>query len=346
MAKRIRDYGIIIGKLNPGENNLITDVKGVQVGHYTLNQGDVKTGVTAVLPHQGDLFHEKVMAASYVINGFGKTTGLIQLDELGTIETPILLTNTLSVGLVYDALVEYMLEKNEDIGVTTGTVNPIVCECNDSYLNDIRGRHVKKEHVFEAIKNAEEVFEEGAVGAGTGMSCYQLKGGIGSSSRRVLIKEEEYTVGALVLSNFGLKADFILNGVKAGEHIAAEDERREMEKGSVIIVIATDLPLTERQLKRAAKRAAVGLTRTGSYIGNGSGDIVLAFSTANKVKHYEDEGIQNIKALHENHMDQAFRAAAEATEEAILNSLICAEHTQGRAGHIRESLKSYINQLL
>ncbi|WP_427339795.1 P1 family peptidase [Caloranaerobacter sp. DY30410] len=343
--KRIRDYGIIIGELNPGEKNAITDVKGVKVGHVTLDNGSVKTGVTAILPHEGNIFKDKVIAASHVINGFGKTTGTIQIEELGTIETPIILTNTLSVGLASDALIEYMLKENEDIGVTTGTVNPVVCECNDGYLNDIRGRHVKKEHVFEAIQNADVEFEEGAVGAGTGMSCYGLKGGIGSASRQIELNSEIYTVGILVLSNFGKKENLIVNGVRVGKMISERDKvkHNESDKGSIIIILATDIPMTSRQLKRISRRAVIGLSRTGSYMGNGSGEIVIGFTTSNRVNHYEKETMINIKMFNENKIDVVFRAVAEATEEAILNSLICADTTKGRDGHIRYSLKEYID---
>ncbi|RKD21462.1 D-aminopeptidase [Caminicella sporogenes DSM 14501] len=348
MVKRIRDYGIRIGRLKTGEKNKITDVKGIKVGHVTLNHGNIKTGVTAILPHDGNLFKEKVIAASYVLNGFGKTIGTIQINELGTIETPIILTNTLSIGIAAEALIEYMLKNNKDIGYTTGTINPVVCECNDGFLNDIRGMHIKKEHIFEAINNACENFEEGAVGAGTGMSCFSLKGGIGSASRRFYIKDKEYIIGALVLSNFGVKEDFLLDGRKAGELIKKIDKRTESqkEKGSIIVILATDAPMSERQLKRLCKRGGAGIIRTGSYLGNGSGDIIIAFTTKNKINHYEQDGEISIKILNDNMIDIAFRGAVEAVEEAILNSLICAETTEGRDGNIRYSLKNYIEKII
>lgn len=348
MVKRIRDYGIKIGRLETGEKNKISDVKGIKVGHATLNDGNIKTGVTAILPHEGNLFKEKVMAASYVLNGFGKTVGTIQINELGTIETPIILTNTLSIGIATEALIEYMLKNNEDIGYTTGTVNPVVCECNDGFLNDIRGRHIKKEHIFEAINNACEDFEEGSVGAGRGMSCFGFKGGIGSASRRFYIKDREYIIGALVLSNFGVKEDFLLDGRKAGELIKKIDKRAESEKerGSIIVILATDAPMSERQLRRLCKRGGAGIIRTGSYLGNGSGDIIIAFTTKNKIKHYEEDGEISIKMLNDNMIDIAFRGAVEAVEEAILNSLICAETTEGRDGNIRYSLKNYIEKII
>ncbi|MGB8954473.1 MAG: P1 family peptidase [Tumebacillaceae bacterium] len=343
--KRIRHYGFTIGTLPTGPRNSISDVAGVTVGHCTLNDGPVKTGVTAILPHPGNLFQDKVLAAAHVINGFGKTAGTIQIEELGTIETPILLTNTLSVGTAADALIEYMLERNPDIGVTTGTVNAVVGECNDMYLNDIRGRHVQKEHVFQALDSASADFAEGAVGAGTGMSCYGLKGGIGSASRRIELGDESYMVGVLVLSNFGAKGDLTIGGVPFGRLIEEQERAssQESDKGSIMIVLATDLPLSERQLKRVGKRAAIGLARTGSFIGHGSGDIVLAFTTANRVPHAQTASVNMIRMVHEDLLDPAFRAAAEATEEAVLNSMICAQTTVGRDGNTRHSLQEYMH---
>ncbi|WP_072907310.1 P1 family peptidase [Anaerobranca californiensis] len=348
VVKKISDYGIKIGKLETGEKNKISDVKGVKVGHVTLNYGNIKTGVTAILPHEANLFKEKVMAASYVLNGFGKAIGIIQINELGTIETPIILTNTLNIGIAADALIEYMLINNEDIGYTTGTVNPVICECNDGFLNDIRGRHIKKEHIFEAINNACIDFVEGSVGAGTGMSCFGLKGGIGSASRKFNIKSKEYTIGALVLSNFGTMEDFLLDGKKVGKSIKKIDERDESEKerGSIIVILATDAPMSERQLRRLCKRGGAGIVRTGSYLGNGSGDIIIAFTTQNRIKHYEEDGEIAIKMLNDNMIDIAFKGAVEAVEEAILNSLICAETTEGRDGNIRFSLKDYIEKIM
>lgn len=346
--KRIRDYGMQIGKMETGKLNSITDVSGVLVGHITLKKENINTGATAILPHSGNLFREKVTAASYVINGFGKTIGTIQLEELGTIETPIILTNTLSVGSAHQALVEYMLKNNEDIGETTGTVNPVVCECNDGYLNDIRGLHVKSEHVFEAIESASEEFLEGSVGAGTGMVCYGLKGGIGTASRLVKLGADVYTVGVLVMTNFGRKDDLTIGGCKAGQliHQLGLDKELSSDKGSVIIILATDIPMTHRQLKRVCKRTAAGLGRTGTHFGNGSGDIVIGFTTANKVMHYKEENIIEIKALNENKIDDVFRAAIESTEEAVLNSLVCADTMRGRKDRIIYSLREYIDGII
>lgn len=342
---RIGNIKLKIGKLQKGKNNLITDVKGVKVGHKTLDNGNIKTGVTAIIPHSDNIFREKLICSSYVINGFGKSIGLVQINELGTLETPIILTNTLSVGTCSTALVKYMLKENEDIGVTTGTVNPVVCECNDGYLNDIRGLHVKEEDVFDAIENAEINFKEGNIGAGTGMSCYQLKGGIGSASRVLKLDDKEYTIGSLVLSNFGLKEDLLVDGIKVGEKIV-EKESEELEKGSIIIILATDIPMNERQLKRIAKRVPIGLARTGSHIGNGSGDIVIAFSTANRIKHYEDRDIVSIKIINENIIDKVFRGVIECVEEAVISSLLHSEKTIGTSEHKRESLKKYIDYLV
>lgn len=341
----IENIKLKIGKLPKGKNNLITDVKGVKVGHKTLDNGNIKTGVTAIIPHSDNIFREKLICSSYVINGFGKSIGLVQINELGTLETPIILTNTLSVGTCSTALVKYMLKENKDIGVTTGTVNPVVCECNDGYLNDIRGLHVKEEDVFDAIENAEINFKEGDIGAGTGMSCYQLKGGIGSASRVLKLDDKEYTIGSLVLSNFGLKEDLLVDGIKVGEKIL-EKESEELEKGSIIIILATDIPMNERQLKRIAKRVPIGLARTGSHIGNGSGDIVIAFSTANRIKHYEDRDIVSIKIINENIIDKVFRGVIECVEEAVISSLLHSEKTIGTSEHKRESLKKYIDYLV
>lgn len=341
----IENIKLKIGKLQKGKNNLITDVKGVKVGHKTLDNGNIKTGVTAIIPHSDNIFREKLICSSYVINGFGKSVGLVQINELGTLETPIILTNTLSVGTCSTALVKYMLKENDDIGVTTGTVNPVVCECNDGYLNDIRGLHVKEEDVFDAIENAEINFKEGNIGAGTGMSCYQLKGGIGSASRVLKLDDKEYTIGSLVLSNFGLKEDLLVDGIKVGEKILKK-ESEELEKGSIIIILATDIPMNERQLKRIAKRVPIGLARTGSHIGNGSGDIVIAFSTANRIKHYEDRDIVSIKIINENIIDKVFRGVIECVEEAVISSLLHSEKTIGTSEHKRESLKKYIDYLV
>lgn len=339
------DMNIILktGILPKGDLNSIADVKGVTVGHETLDHGNARTGVTAILPHQGNIFREKVMAASHVINGFGKSTGLIQIDELGTIETPIILTNTLSVGDAYKGLVQYMIEQNVEIGRTAGTVNPVVCECNDGFLNDIRGLYITPGHVSRAIQNSTADFTQGDVGAGKGMSCYKLKGGIGSSSRIAAIGNETFTVGVLVLSNFGEMKDLTINGIKAGRYISRSFHKdKEKSAGSIIVVIATDAPLSERQLKRTCMRVSAGISRTGSYIQNGSGEIALAFSTTNRIEHFSNNVILPLRMLNDEMIDPLFRATVEATEEAILNSMIYSSPVTGRNGNIRRSLKEFI----
>ena len=332
-----KNWNIRIGCMERGERNKISDVAGVTVGHCTLCDGSVQTGVTALLPHAGDLFHDKVMAACHVINGFGKSVGLLQIEELGSIETPILLTNTLSVGTASQALVEYMLEKNSDIGATTGSVNPIVCECNDGELNDLRGLHVRGEHVRYALSHCAAEFAEGAVGAGRGMRCHEMKGGIGSSSRTFLLDGREYTLGALLLTNHALARDLIIAGTPVGHMLFPNDSGAE-DKGSVITILATDVPLSEHQLKRLCRRTAVGLSRTGSMMCNGSGEIVLAFTTANRIPHYPERDILPCGRVRDNAMDILFRAVSEVVEESVLSSMLHAEAVTGRDGRTVPSL--------
>ena len=340
--KRIEDYNIKMGNLAKGKLNKITDVKGVKVGHCTIDDDRNKTGVTVVILSEKNIFKNKLIAAAYVFNGFGKTTGLIQIDELGTLETPIALTNTLNVGIVYDGIVEYMIQECKKDGTIIESINPIICECNDSGLNDIRNRAVNKNHVFEAINSACEDFEEGDVGAGKGTSCHQLKGGIGSASRTIDLDGKKYTVGVLVQSNYGLLEDFIINGNNIGKKISYKMAmEEEMDKGSIIMIVATDLPVSSRQLKRICKRTSIGLSKLGSYMGNGSGEIVIGFSTANIINSDERDDIFNIKMIKENKIDLAFRAVAEACEEAILNSMITAHSVRGYKGNIRRSLKEF-----
>lgn len=342
MGKKIRELGVTIGKLPAGRKNCITDVDGVQVGHVTLDfpideEGTYAcTGVTAILPHSGNLFKEKVTAASYVINGFGKTTGLVQVNELGVIESPIMLTNTFGVPAVTQGTLEYMLERNPEIGISTGTINLVVGECNDSYLNSIRHCPVTPGHAIEAIQNAkEEVAKEGAVGAGKGMVCFGYKGGIGSSSRIVTVKDENlsYTIGCLVLSNFGEKYEFQEDRYNSSNQ--QEPSTVKPTDGSIIIVLATDAPLSSRQLQRVIKRCGIGLGRTGSHFSHGSGDIVIGFTTAHKISHASQSVVETRTQLREDHpiMNQLFTAAAEATEEAIINSMSQAVTTTGRNNH-------------
>ena len=347
MVKRISDYGIKIGSLPRGRLNKITDVEGVRVGHKTIDTRDNKTGLTVVIPSEGNIFREKLVAASHVINGFGKTTGLVQLNELGNLESVIALTNTLNVGKVQDALVDYTIGLCRQDGIELTSFNPVVCECNDSFLNNIQDRLVGQADFYEAIEGAVRDFEEGDVGAGKGMSCHELSGGIGSASRLVKLGGQDYCLGALVLSNYGLLKDLTIAGRPIGQELEGEiyPERRQ-EEGSIIIILATDLPLTSRQLKRICKRAGVGLSRVGSNISHGSGDIVLGFSTYNKLAHGSQEVILDLKALDDSQLSEPFRAVAEATEEAILNSLISSQRLVGYKGRVREALKDYIEKYI
>ena len=338
-----KSRGIRVGNLPCGPLDKISDVPGVTVGHCTLADGEVQTGVTALLPHQGDIFHDKVMAASHVINGFGKTTGLVQIDELGTLETPILFTNTLSVGTVETALVKYMLDKNPDICETTGSVNPVVCECNDSGLNDIRGLHVTEENALAALADCRADFAEGAVGAGRGMRCHGLKGGIGSASRVVELDGKQYTIGALVLSNHAVFDDLVVAGTPIQSLLDAHIPPHE-DKGSIITVLATDIPLSERQLRRLCHRALVGLSRTGSFCGNGSGEIVIAFTTANRVPHYSEKAILPMGMLHDDAINPLFRAVAECVEESVLSSLLHAETVTGYHGRTVKCLSDLLDE--
>ncbi|WP_313150037.1 DmpA family aminopeptidase [Lysinibacillus capsici] len=342
MQGKVRQLGIEIGMLPVGQKNCITDVEGVQVGHVTLdepldqNGAYACTGVTAILPHGGNVFQEKVTAASYVLNGFGKTTGLVQVNELGVLESPIMLTNTFGVPAVTQGTLSYMLDRNEDIGLTTGTINLVVGECNDSYLNSIRACPVTPDHAIEAIRQAStKTAQEGAVGAGKGMMCFGYKGGIGSSSRIVKVESNEvnYTVGCLVLSNFGQGGEFLAKHYKVST--MQNQSILSPTDGSIIIVLATDAPLSSRQLTRVIKRCGIGLGRTGSHFSHGSGDIVIGFTTAHSIPHTADQLIETRIQLREDHpiMNQLFTAAAEATEEAILNSLSQAQTTTGRNGH-------------
>ena len=331
-----KDYRF--GDLPAGRRDLITDVPGVKVGHVTLVDGIVQTGVTAVIPGPGSTFRNKFPAAVHVINGFGKSAGLVQIEELGTLETPILLTNTLSVSACLDGLITYMLADHPEIGTTTGTVNCVVGECNDSKVNDIRGRHVTPAHAMEALLKASEDFEEGAVGAGRGMKCFGWSGGIGSASRLVELGGKTYTVGALLLTNFGRKNQFVICGKTAGEeaHEMPEDHFGR-DVGSCMMILATDLPLSSRQLKRCAHRAQNGLARCGAQTGGGSGEIVIAFSTANRVPHEGTEAIHTAQYLHEDLLDTAFTAVADCVEESVVSSVFHAETVTGRDGNTLEA---------
>lgn len=349
---RIRDYGVTPGVMKTGPYNKITDVPGVLVGHKTIRTEENRTGVTVIVPGPGNIFERKFVAAGYVHNGFGKTCGLVQVEELGTLETPIALTNTLNVGLVADALVEYTVRQCEKDRIEAKSVNPVVGECNDSSINHIQHRAVSFKEVEEAFSSACEDFEEGAVGAGTGTVCYGLKGGIGSASRVIKIGDRDYTLGALVQSNFGATEDLIINGYPAGQKILEEKGKREkmasaeQDKGSIMTVIATDLPLSDRQLKRIIRRAGVGIARTGAYTGHGSGEVMIGFTTANRQQGAEAREIISQTCIREDLINLVFKAAAEAVCEAILNSMTAAEKTEGLNGQVYYSLSEFLPQIM
>ncbi|MGZ8895443.1 MAG: DmpA family aminopeptidase [Candidatus Aminicenantales bacterium] len=339
---RARELGLVVGVLPPGPLNAITDVAGVKVGQVTLIEGkDVRTGVTAILPHGGNIFQDKVPAGISVANGYGKLTGVTQVEELGTLETPIILTNTLSVPTAADALIDWTLglPGNEKVA----SVNPVVGETNDGWLNDIRGRHVMKAHILEAIRAASGgPVAEGAIGAGTGTTCFDYKGGIGTSSRRLPESRGGFTVGVLVQTNFG--GVLTIRGVpfdkKDAGGSAAAAAGNPSGDGSCMIVVATDAPLDARNLKRLAKRALLGIARTGGYFSNGSGDYAIAFSTAESVRvaNRSTERTQTVTLLRDDAVSPLFQAAAEAAEEAILNSLFKAVRIEGKDGHVAEPL--------
>lgn len=339
--KRVRDYCIQPGVMTPGPNNAITDVPGVTVGHKTLINGEqVRTGVTAILPHQGNIFRNKVPAAVYVANGYGKMAGSTQIQELGNMETPIILTNTMSVPRASEALIDYtfLIPENSDVQ----SVNPVVGETNDGYLSDIRGRYVSKEDVLEAIHSAKPgPVEEGVVGAGTGTTCYSFKGGIGTSSRKLPGNLGAYTIGVLVQTNFGgvLQIDGVPVGEELGKYYMSKT-LTDAADGSCMIIVATDAPLDSRNLERLAKRAMLGLARTGGISSNGSGDYVIAFSTFedNFIRYKSKDKILKIQTLANSSMSPLFMAVIEATEEAILNSMFTARTVSGRDGHKVEAL--------
>ncbi|MBQ6962055.1 MAG: P1 family peptidase [Clostridia bacterium] len=323
-----------VGSLPHGKRNLITDVPGVRVGHCTVDVAACHTGVTVVLPPPANPFLEKLTAASQVFNGYGKTLGLVQVDELGTLETPIALTNTLNVGKVHDALVSYMIELCAKDGVSLTSVNPVVCECNDSRLSDIARRPIGEKEVRAAIASASADFAQGAVGAGRGTTCYGMKGGIGSSSRLMEIDGRTFTLGVLVQSNYGASADF--RAACLPEGLAESDQ------GSIILIAATDLPLSARQLRRVLRRTSVGMARLGSYIGHGSGEIAVGFTTARPESRGDSFLAQTV--LREEKMNIPFRAAGECAEEAILQSLWHAEPDTARDGSRVPSLREYLTE--
>jgi D-aminopeptidase len=337
--ERLRDHGIEIGIFKPGRFNAITDVPGVKVGHKTIIEGDdIRTGVTAIIPHPGNLFRSKVPAAIYIGNGFGKLAGYTQVKELGNIETPVILTNTLSVAPALDALISYTLAQEGNSKI--GSVNGVVGETNDGGLNNIRARVITAQHVLEAINSAKSgPVQEGGVGAGTGTICFGFKGGIGTSSRVIPPSLGGYTIGVLVQSNYGGVLE--IAGVQVGKFLGKHDFIKDIESysdGSCMMVVITDAPLTSRNLERVAKRAMLGLAKTGGIASNGSGDYVIAISVAESNLIDESSEKYTPIELHNHSMSAVFLATIEATEEALLNSLFTAKTTKGFNGRVVESL--------
>jgi D-aminopeptidase len=350
--QRARDLGIVIGSYPAGPLNALTDVAGVKVGQITLisgegalkpGQGPVRTGVTVIIPRD-DVWHKKVPAGAFVLNGTGEMTGLAWVAESGFLEYPIALTNTLNVPRVANGVMSWMIKQYPEIGIDDDTLTPVVAECDDGRLSDIQGRHVSEQDVMAALDHAVGgSVKEGTVGAGTGMVSYGFKGGIGTASRRLSEKEGGYTVGVLVNANHGRRPELVVGGMPVGKlyeapQPVAEVLRPGQSEGSIVVVIATDAPLDGRQLTRLAKRAALGLARTGSTARHGSGDFMLAFSTANIIPHYPKEPTFQQAHLADTHLNPMIAATVEATEEAILNALTMATTVVGRDGHRAEAI--------
>ena len=349
---RLRDLGIAIGSYQAGPLNAITDVAGVRVGHATLIQGEgplkpgqgpVRTGVTVVIP-RNDVWHKKVAAGSFVLNGTGEMTGLSWVAESGFLEYPIALTNTLNIPRVANGVMSWMIKQYPAIGIEDDTLTPVVAECDDGRLNDIQGRHVSEQDVIAALDSASGgPVKEGTVGAGTGMVSYGFKGGIGTASRKLSEKEGGYTIGVLVNANHGRRPELLIAGVPVGKLYEPPPQMSDVlspgqSEGSIIVIIATDAPLDSRQLTRLAKRAALGLARTGSTARHSSGDFMLAFSTANVIPHYPKEPTYLLTHLADTHLNPLISATVEATEEAILNALTMATTVTGRDGHRIEAI--------
>lgn len=345
--QRLRELGIVIGQYLPGTLNAITDVAGVKVGHTTIivgegplkpGHGPVRTGVTVVIPRD-DVWHKKVPAGSFVLNGTGEMTGLSWVAESGFLEYPIALTNTLNVPRVANGVMSWMIQRYPEIGITDDTLTPVVAECDDGRLNDIQGRHVSEQDVMAALDGASGgPVKEGTVGAGTGMVAYGFKGGIGTASRKLPEKEGGYTIGVLVNANHGRRPELVVAGVPVGRLYEPPAQVSEalspgQSEGSIIIIVATDAPLDARQLTRLAKRATLGLARTGSTARHGSGDFILAFSTANVIPHYPKDPTYILTHLADTHLNPLISATVEATEEAVLNALTMATTMVGRDGH-------------
>jgi D-aminopeptidase len=336
VRRRLRELGYSVGRFPTGDLNALVDVPGVLVGHRTLDGGENRTGVTAVLPHGDNLYEQKVLGACHVVNGYGKAAGLSQLEELGTIESPILVTSTLSVGPVWEGGLRHLLERNPDAARDRDTINVIVGECFDGWLSDARALAVRPEHAIEAIAAAAAgETSEGAVGAGTGTTCFGFKAGVGTASRRA----GGHTLGCLVVSNYGSRRDLhmLVGPVERAEAAAPEPPA---QGGSIMIVLATDAPLGERQLRRLAARSAFGLGRAGSFATNASGEYALAFSTAHRIPHRSEEPLYDLRLLRDDSvvLRELFEAAGELVHEAILNSLCAASAMEGRDGHRVEIL--------
>lgn len=337
---KIRRF-VSIGDGLTGKLNNICDVPGVSVGQFTLNKDDYHTGITVIKPHSGNLFKEKVVGAGYSFNGFGKSVGLVQVEELGTIESNVVFTSTMNVGKVMDGVIEDALNLNPEIAISTGTINSLVMECNDGSLNKSRDRILDKVDYFKALDDLKEDFVQGDIGAGMGMTCHGFKGGIGSSSRLIEYNGKTYTLGVIVNSNFGSGngKDLIFKGRALGDKIIAYNEATE-DKGSIVACLATDLPLNERQIKRLLKRVEIGIGRTGSYAGNGSGDVFVGFSTTNLVKHFVNEPVDNVLRFSDNYINTVFKRTVEATEEAVLNSMLFSHPLKGFLKEVK-SLNEY-----
>jgi L-aminopeptidase/D-esterase-like protein len=346
----LRDLGIDIGVMPTGALNAITDVPGVRVGHSTIIKGDgplrvgegpARTGVTAIHPHEGSVFTSLVPAATAVLNGAGEMTGRSQVDEYGLIETPILITNTASVGAVHKGCVEWLTERHASLENRVFVI-PVVAETFDGFLNDVAGQHVTTEHVFQALDNATSgPVEEGNVGGGTGMTLFGFKGGVGTSSRLVRLDDHEYTVGVLVQGNFGSRGDLLVDGVPVGREITdllplrAAEANQPRPDGSIIVVIASDAPLTDRQLGRLCRRGMLGLGRVGSTARQSSGDILIAFSNApeNRFERFNSDAVLDVKRVNDERINDLFQATVEATAEAVLNAMVVAETMVGRDGN-------------
>jgi D-aminopeptidase len=347
---RLADLGVHIGRFPAGAHNAITDVGGVRVGHVTLIEGDgplrpgvgpVRTGVTAVIPATGDVFLQRVFAGSYVLNGAGEVMGMLQVDEWGICETPILLTSTMCVGRVADATISWMWRKHPKIGQEFDVVIPVVAECDDSFLNDAVGRHVNEEHVWAALDGAKGgPVPEGCVGGGTGMQTFGFAGGIGTASRSLEIAGTPATVGALVLSNFGDRDHLRVDGAPVGRWLAEQfaHVKRRPAAGSIIVLIATDAPLLSRQLSRLCRRGALALGRLGGYAANNSGEMIFAWSTSNRVPRERLLQVHTVEIVLDTEMDPLYEATVDVVEEAVLNAIFAGTGMNGQNGHVSPAL--------